>query len=100
MPFPQRRMRRLRRTSVLRRMIAETRLSADDLIAPLFVREGIDHDEPIASLPGESLVKEARRLSHLGVPALMLFGVPARKDPEGSEAWNPEGIVQRALTDL
>jgi porphobilinogen synthase len=99
-------MRRLRRTSVLRRMIAETRLSVDDLIAPLFVREGIDHDEPIASLPGvyqytrESLVKEARRLSHLGVPALMLFGVPVRKDAEGSEAWNPDGIVQRALSDL
>jgi porphobilinogen synthase len=106
MSFPERRMRRLRRTPVLRRMVAETRLSVDDLIAPLFVREGITEPQPIASLPGvaqhtrDSLVKEARRLSHLGVPAVVLFGVPARKDALGSEAWNPQGIVQLALSDL
>jgi porphobilinogen synthase len=106
MPFPERRMRRLRRTPVLRRMVAETRLSPDDLIAPLFVREGIDEPQPIVSLPGvvqhtrDSLRKEARRLSSLGVPALVLFGVPAGKDAEGSRAWDPEGIVQLALADL
>ncbi len=106
MPFPQRRMRRLRRTPALRRMVAETRLSPDDLIAPLFVREGIDEPRPIASLPGvvqhtrDSLRKEARRLSSLGIPAVVLFGVPARKDAEGSEAWSPDGIVQVALADL
>jgi porphobilinogen synthase len=106
MSFPERRMRRLRRTPVLRRMVAETRLSVDDLIAPLFVREGITEPQVITSLPGvlqhsrDSLVKEARRLSDLGVPALVLFGVPARKDANGSEAWNPEGIVQLALADL
>lgn len=106
MSFPERRMRRLRRTPVLRRMVAETRLSVDDLIAPLFVREGITEPQVIASLPGvlqhtrDSLVKEARRLSDLGVPALVLFGVPARKDANGSGAWNPEGIVQLALADL
>src|SRR5438309_5484737 len=104
--FPDRRMRRLRRTPTLRRMVAETRLSVDDLIAPLFVREGIDDPRPIVSLPGvvqhtrDSLVKEARRLSSLGVPALVLFGVPSRKDAVGSEAWNPDGIVQVALQDV
>ena len=106
MPFPERRMRRLRRTPVLRRMVAETRLSPDDLIAPLFVREGIDEPQPIASLPGvvqhtrDSLRKEARRLSSLGVPAVVLFGVPVAKDAEGSQAWDPDGIVQVALGDL
>src|SRR3954471_20910610 len=99
-------MRRLRRTAALRRMVADTRLSVDDLVAPLFVREGIDEPQPIASLPGvvqhtrDSLVKEVRRLSGLGVPAVILFGVPARKDAEGSEAWNPDGIVQAALREL
>jgi porphobilinogen synthase len=106
MSFPERRMRRLRRTPVLRRMVAETRLTVDDLIAPLFVREDIEDPQPILSLPGvvqhtrDSLVKEARRLSYLGVPAVVLFGVPASKDPTGSEAWNPTGIVQVAISDL
>ena len=106
MSFPERRMRRLRRTPVLRRMVAETRLSVDDLIAPLFVREGIDSPQPIASLPGvvqhtrDSLVKEARRVSDLGVPAIVVFGVPATKDAQGSQAWIPGGIVQRALADI
>jgi porphobilinogen synthase len=99
-------MRRLRRTPALRRLVAETRLSVDDLVAPLFVREGIDQPQPIASLPGvvqhtrESLLKEARRLHELGVPGLILFGVPASKDASGSEAWNPDGIVQVALRDI
>ncbi len=106
MAFPERRMRRLRRTPALRRMVAETRLSVDDLIAPLFVREGIDEPQPIASLPGvvqhtrDSVAKEAERLSFLGVPAVVLFGVPTTKDATGSEAWNPDGIVQGALADL
>ena len=106
MAFPERRMRRLRRTPALRRMVAETRLSVDDLIAPLFVREGIDEPRPIASLPGvaqhtrDSLVKEAERLTFLGVPAVVLFGVPLHKDATGTEAWNPHGIVQVAMADL
>jgi porphobilinogen synthase len=104
--YPERRLRRLRRTSALRRMVAETRLSVDDLVAPLFVREDITEPQPIASLPGvvqhtrDSLVKEARRLSYLGVPGVILFGVPATKDAQGSQAWNPDGIVQVALCDL
>jgi porphobilinogen synthase len=104
--FPEHRPRRLRTTPALRRLVAETRLSVDDLVAPLFVREGIDEPQPIASLPGvvqhtrESLRKEAAELAALGVPALILFGVPLHKDAEGSEAWNPDGIVQVALRDL
>jgi porphobilinogen synthase len=99
-------MRRLRRTPTLRRLVAETRLSVDDLIAPLFVREGIDEPAPIASLPGvvqhtrASLRAEVKELVALGVPGVILFGVPATKDPEGSGAWDPDGIVQVALKDL
>lgn len=106
MSYPQRRMRRLRRTPAMRRLVAETRLSVDDLVAPLFVHEGIDSPQPIDSLPGvvqhtrESLRKEVRELAALGVPAVMLFGVPATKDAEGSQAWDPDGIVQVALRDL
>ena len=87
-------------------MVSETRLHPDDLIAPLFVREGIDEPQPIGSLPGQcqhsrsSLREEVRQLKDLGVPAVILFGVPAHKDAEGSEAWNPDGIVQLALQDL
>jgi porphobilinogen synthase len=99
-------MRRLRRTPALRRLVADTRLSVDDLVAPLFVREGIRDPEPIASMPGvvqhtrESLRKEARALAGLGLPAIVLFGVPVSKDAEGSGAWDPDGIVQVALRDL
>jgi len=106
MSFPARRMRRLRRTPALRRLVAETRLSVDDLVAPLFVRSGIRDPEPVASMPGvvqhtrESLRKEAKALAGLGVPAVILFGVPAARDAEGSEAWDPAGIVQVALADL
>src|SRR5919112_73192 len=104
--FPQHRLRRLRRTPALRRLVAETRLSVDDLVAPLFVREGIAEPQPIASLPGvvqhtrESLRKEVAELAALGIPGVILFGVPATKDAEGSGAWDPQGIVQLALGDL
>src|SRR3984885_7171789 len=100
--FPVRRLRRLRRTTALRRLVAEARLGVDDLVAPLFVREGTEAPVPIASMPGEvqhsvdSLVVEAKRLVSLGVPGLILFGVPARKDAQGSGAWDPDGVVQVA----
>jgi porphobilinogen synthase len=106
MTFPQNRLRRLRRTPALRDLVAETRVSMGDFITPLFVREGIDEPRAIASLPGvaqhtrESLRKEAHEQADLGVRSLMLFGIPARKDATGSEAWNPDGIVQVALRDL
>src|SRR5438270_3294389 len=106
MGFPARRLRRLRRTPALRRLVSETRVTVDDVVAPLFVREGIDAPVAIPSLPGvvqhtrESLRKEVRELADLGIPAVILFGVPIHKDAEGSDAWSPNGIVQVALRDL
>jgi len=104
--FPARRLRRLRRTPALRRLVAETTLGVDDLVAPLFVREGVDEPVPIASMPGHvqhslsSLQAEAKRLASLGVPGIVLFGVPATKDATGSGAWDPDGVVQVALRRL
>jgi porphobilinogen synthase len=106
MSFPQRRLRRLRRTPTLRRLVAETRLGVDDLVAPLFVREGMDEPRPITSLPGvvqhtrASLRDEVTRLRGVGIGAVILFGIPERKDPEGRGASDPDGIVQVALRDL
>ena len=96
----------MRRTAAMRRLVAEARLSVDDLVAPLFVREGIDDPQPVDSLPGvvqhtrASLRTEVAALRDLGVPAVILFGIPKSKDSVGSEAWNPDGIVQVALRDL
>jgi porphobilinogen synthase len=104
--FPVARPRRLRRTAALRELIAETRLSVNDLVAPLFVREGIVAAQPISSLEGvmqhtlDSLVVEVGELRDLGVRAVILFGVPATKDAVGSGAFDPDGIVQQALRRL
>jgi porphobilinogen synthase len=104
--FPLQRPRRLRRTAALRDLVAETNLATTDLIAPLFVREGIDAPIEIGSLPGvyqdtnESLRKGVAELAAMGVRAVMLFGVPAHKDAVGSGAFDPEGVVQVALGDL
>ncbi len=101
--FPAQRMRRLRRTAALRRLVAETRLSVDDLIAPVFVREGISEPCPVPSLPGVvqhtvgSAADEAKALVDLGVPAVVLFGIPDHKDAVGSRAWDPNGIVPQAV---
>ena len=90
----------------MRRLVAETRLAVDDLVAPLFVKEGIAAPEPVASMPGvvqhtqESLRKEVRALADLGVPAVILFGVPAAKDATGSSADAADGVVQIALRNL
>ncbi|MCO8125854.1 porphobilinogen synthase [Acidimicrobiia bacterium EGI L10123] len=106
MAFPERRLRRLRRTPALRRMVAETHVGPDDLIAPLFIREGIDQPNAIESLPGvvqhtvDSARREAAELTALGVPAVILFGVPATKDATGSQSCDPDGIVQVALRAL
>ena len=106
MSFPASRPRRLRTTSAMRELVAETRLHVSDLVAPLFVREGISEPQPISSLPGvvqhtvDSLEAEVRGLRDLGVKAIILFGVPATKDEEGSGAWNPQGIAQVALRRL
>jgi porphobilinogen synthase len=104
--FPERRLRRLRRTPALRRLVAEHRLTVDDLVAPLFVKEGIDAPEPVASMPGvvqhtqESLRKEVHALVDLGIPGVILFGVPASKDSSGSQADAADGVVQVALHNL
>ncbi len=106
MTYPRSRPRRLRRTAALRALVRETDLAPHRLIAPLFVKEGIDEPAPIGSMPGhaqhslESLRKEAAEIARRGIGGVMLFGVPARKDADGSEAWNPNGIAQRAVQAL
>ncbi len=106
MAFPIHRARRLRATPALRRLVAETTLTHNDLIAPLFVKEGIDDAQPIASMPGVSqhtlatLRKEVNDLVNVGVTSIILFGVPAAKDARGSSADDPQGIVQQAISQL
>ena len=100
MPFPTTRLRRLRRTSGIRQMVRETHLAPSDLIQPLFVRHGGGASTPIESMPGQShhgidgLVETAAGVHAAGIPAVLLFGIPARKDEAGSEAYDAEGIVQ------
>jgi porphobilinogen synthase len=105
-PFPLSRPRRLRRNPAIRAAVRETTLVPSQLIAPLFVKEGIGEAQPVASMPGvqqhtiDSLRAEAKDLRAAGVTTLLLFGVPAHKDAEGSQSWNPDGIVQQALRAL
>jgi porphobilinogen synthase len=108
MAFPATRMRRLRRTAVLRDLVRETRLSAADMVLPLFVEAGLDGRKAIGAMPGverlsiTEAVAEAGEAQRLGIPAVLLFGIPADKDAEGSGAWDDEGIVQlatRAIKD-
>ncbi len=102
MPFPETRLRRLRRTGALRDLVRETDLRESSLVAPLFVAEGLDGRAPIASMPGverlsvSEAVAEARELAALAVPAVLLFGLPTEKDESGSAAWDDEGAVQLA----
>ncbi len=104
MSFPVNRMRRLRRSETLRRMVRETRLSCDDLILPLFVVEGSGVRESVVSMPGvqrfsvDQLVEETKRIFDLGVPAVILFGIPNEKDEIGSQADAVDGVVQRAVS--
>ena len=106
MAFPQSRPRRLRQSPAMRELIAEVRLGVKDLVAPLFVREGITSAQPILSLPGvvqhtlDSLRSEVVQLAELGVPGVILFGIPSVKDEVGSGAFDPAGIVQVALREL
>ena len=102
MPFPQTRMRRLRATHALRGLVRETQISASDFVYPMFVAHSLDRREPIEAMPGISrlsiahAVEEAGEAEALGIPAVLLFGIPAAKDAEGSGAWDEEGIVQLA----
>jgi porphobilinogen synthase len=102
MAFPATRMRRLRATGALRGLVRETQLSASDFVYPLFVAEGLEGREPIWTMPGvdrlsiSEAVQEAGAAQALGIPAVILFGIPAEKDSEGSGAWDEDGIVQLA----
>ncbi|HEV3231431.1 MAG TPA: porphobilinogen synthase [Candidatus Dormibacteraeota bacterium] len=102
MAYPEVRPRRLRATPILRRALRETSLLPSDLVLPLFVRDGIAEPQPIASLPGHrhqtvaSVVREAEVAADLGIPMVLLFGLPATKDDRGSGAWDDDGAVQRA----
>jgi len=106
MTFPLVRMRRLRRSEALRRMVRETRLSPDQLIQPLFAVPGQGVRKPVSSMPGvaqlsvDNLVREAEKAVKAGVPAVILFGIPDHKDADGSSSWSSEGIVQRAARAL
>lgn len=103
MAFPIQRLRRLRQQDSFRRMVRETVLSPADFIYPLFVVEGQGRREEIGSMPGQFrlsvdlLVKEAREVKSLGIPAIILFGIPAKKDDRGTSGYDPNGIVQRAI---
>ena len=102
MSFPQTRLRRLRATRALRGLVRETRLTAADFVYPMFVAHGIDRREPIDAMPGVDrlsiahAVAEAGEAAALGIPGVLLFGLPAAKDEEGSGAWDDEGVVQLA----
>jgi porphobilinogen synthase len=104
--FPASRPRRLRRTRLIRDLVAETRVYPRDLIFPLFVKEGLSKKEPIEAMPGqyrfslEELTKEVNELVELGIRNILLFGIPERKDEIGSSAYDREGIVQRAIKEL
>ncbi len=101
MGFPTHRARRLRRTATLRRLVAETRPSVDGLVLPLFVVPGTRVANPIASMPGvvqlsvDRVVEECRAVADLGIPAVILFGIPEHKDAYGSEAWSDAGVIPR-----
>ena len=106
MAFPTHRYRRLRQSGGILRMVRETSLSTDDLIEPFFVCEGSDVRQEISSMPGvyrfsiKNLVSEVKASYALGIPAVILFGIPDKKDKLGSEAYNPDGIVQRAIREI
>jgi porphobilinogen synthase len=103
MGFPEYRPRRMRKTETLRRMVRETRLSVDNLVMPLFVVPGLRVSNPVGSMPGvaqlsvDRAVEECKAIRDLGIPAVILFGIPDKKDSEGSGAYSDRGIIQQAL---
>jgi len=106
MGFPKKRMRRLRSSPAIRRLVRETKLSMDDLVYPLFVREGEGVNEPIKSMTDcyhfspDTIGRQAAEVASLGIPAVLLFGLPGSKDEIGSEAWAENGVVQRAIHQI
>jgi len=106
MPYPEVRMRRMRVSEKLRLMVRETRLSASDLVMPLFISENISERRPIESMPGcfqlplEDVADDVKRVAEAGVPAVLLFGIPKKKDERASEAYNRDGVIQRAVREV
>lgn len=106
MYFPAYRPRRLRRNSNLRKLLAETKLSVDDFIYPMFVRPGKNKKVPVSSMPGiykqsiDNLIKEIREVKKLGIKAILLFGIPERKDEMGTEGYDENGIIQKAIREI
>lgn len=104
--FPQTRLRRLRQNENMRRLVRETILTTNDLIFPIFVKAGLKAPQPLASMPGlfqlslNAVAKEAKDIARLGIPAVMVFGVPAEKDVLGSDAFSETGIVQQAVAEI
>lgn len=106
MPFPEIRMRRLRSSATMRRMVRETSLSVNDLVYPLFIRAGEGLKTPIPSMTDcfhfspDRIADEAAEVASLGIPAVLLFGLPKKKDEQGSEAWSEDGPVQQAIREI
>jgi porphobilinogen synthase len=106
MAFPQNRMRRLRSSSSMRRLVRQRSLTVNDFVYPLFVREGKGLKEPIKSMTDcfhfspDTIASEARQVASLGIPAVLLFGLPGKKDAVGSQAWAENGVVQRAVKEI
>ena len=106
MAFPQIRMRRLRATDAMRRLVRETALTVNDFVYPLFVREAKGLKEPIKSMTDcfhfspNTVAAEAAQVAALGIPAVLLFGLPAKKDPTGSQAWSETGVIQRSIKEI
>ncbi len=106
MSFPRQRMRRLRSSDAMRRLVRETILSVDDLVYPLFIKEGKGLKEPIRSMSDcfhfspDTIAGEAEEVASLGIPAVLLFGLPGKKDDTGSEAWIDDGVVQRTIKEI
>lgn len=106
MGFPKKRMRRLRSSNSIRRLVCQTRLIVDDFVYPLFVREGKGLKEQIKSMTDcfhfsvDTIAGEAREVASLGIPAVLLFGLPGKKDAIGSQAWAEDGVVQRAIKEI
>jgi porphobilinogen synthase len=106
MGFPKNRMRRLRSSNLMRTLVRQTRLNVEDFVYPLFVREGKGLKEPIKSMTdcfhfsADTIAREAREVASLGIPAVLLFGLPGKKDAIGSQAWAEDGVVQRAIKEI
>ena len=104
--FPNARLRRLRKSEKIRELVQETRLSTKDFICPVFIQEDLKEPVKIDSMPGierfplDKVNEEVSRISDLGIPAVMLFGIPSSKDDAGSSSFDDNGIIQKAISEI